>query len=606
MQAWWDLPRLAFLAVEPATFAVVARRAAVAIPGPAPRATGSCRSSHRRSSSRTPVIAAPVIAAPCVAIVAAVGSALAAVVATLTALLTGRAAILAATVGTIRAAVALTAGVGTSVVTPGTVRATLAAAIRATRAAAVGTTRTTIAIVAAGRTIRATVTVVTLVRAALVAAGPVRATRGAAVGPLALLPVATGSVGPPVIAGRTAILAAVGFAGAPGAVRPLTTARAASRAVGTPVAIAARAASATVGLPLICRRVLVRPPWATGTGIVAEGPPVAPTRAAAATPILPAFVIGGGSVGPLVTAATSGAVRTTCGPVLTALIGSTRTSVATSRIVGRLRWPPLTRSAAVAGPSGATTARVLTTTPTTLVGTALVGAIPNRLPATATTLGGAATRGAIASALIALVAGVIALLGAVAGPAITRAGRPARRIARGAGRAPGTSTRGSVAAVALASVAAARAAASAPRCSKTATTGSVGPPSAAVSGAWVQPVRSPPASAGGRTTVTATIGRLLPVVGRTSLVIHPVSLPVGGRGRKTPPWWSLLTTTGVFYVRRRPTLPQGPPCSTIGAEQLSFRVRNGAGRFPLAMITVTLWSFDRSSRPLLGNRTVDA
>ena len=43
-------------------------------------------------------------------------------------------------------------------------------------------------------------------------------------------------------------------------------------------------------------------------------------------------------------------------------------------------------------------------------------------------------------------------------------------------------------------------------------------------------------------------------------------------------------------VRRRPTLPRGPPRSTIGAERLSFRVRNGTGRFPLAMATETLWS----------------
>ena len=41
-------------------------------------------------------------------------------------------------------------------------------------------------------------------------------------------------------------------------------------------------------------------------------------------------------------------------------------------------------------------------------------------------------------------------------------------------------------------------------------------------------------------------------------------------------------------VRRCPTLPQGPPCSTIGAESLSFRVRNVTGRFPLAMAAVTL------------------
>src|SRR3712207_3086672 len=43
-------------------------------------------------------------------------------------------------------------------------------------------------------------------------------------------------------------------------------------------------------------------------------------------------------------------------------------------------------------------------------------------------------------------------------------------------------------------------------------------------------------------------------------------------------------------VRRRPTLPHSLPCSTIGAEGLSFRVRNGTGRFPLAMTAVTLSS----------------
>ena len=44
-------------------------------------------------------------------------------------------------------------------------------------------------------------------------------------------------------------------------------------------------------------------------------------------------------------------------------------------------------------------------------------------------------------------------------------------------------------------------------------------------------------------------------------------------------------------VRRRPTLPHSLPCSTIGAEGLSFRVRNGTGRFPLAMTAVTLWRY---------------
>ena len=44
----------------------------------------------------------------------------------------------------------------------------------------------------------------------------------------------------------------------------------------------------------------------------------------------------------------------------------------------------------------------------------------------------------------------------------------------------------------------------------------------------------------------------------------------------------------IMYVRRRPTLPHRHQCSTIGAEGLSFRVRNGAGRFPFAMTAVTL------------------
>ena len=44
-------------------------------------------------------------------------------------------------------------------------------------------------------------------------------------------------------------------------------------------------------------------------------------------------------------------------------------------------------------------------------------------------------------------------------------------------------------------------------------------------------------------------------------------------------------------VRRCPTLPQGPPCSTIGAVRLSFRVRNVTGRFPHAMAAETLLMF---------------
>jgi hypothetical protein len=69
------------------------------------------------------------------------------------------------------------------------------------------------------------------------------------------------------------------------------------------------------------------------------------------------------------------------------------------------------------------------------------------------------------------------------------------------------------------------------------------------------------------------------------------------------------------HVRRRPTLPRGPPRSTIGAEGLNFRVRNGTGCFPFAITAETLLRCHRPLslkglqpvwRPYLGNRTVDA
>ena len=50
-------------------------------------------------------------------------------------------------------------------------------------------------------------------------------------------------------------------------------------------------------------------------------------------------------------------------------------------------------------------------------------------------------------------------------------------------------------------------------------------------------------------------------------------------------------------VRRRPTLPHRHQCSTIGAEGLSFRVRNGTGRFPFAMTAVTLGRYFLGSQP---------
>ena len=51
-----------------------------------------------------------------------------------------------------------------------------------------------------------------------------------------------------------------------------------------------------------------------------------------------------------------------------------------------------------------------------------------------------------------------------------------------------------------------------------------------------------------------------------------------------------------MIVRRRPTLPQGPPCSTIGATRLSLRVRNVTGRFPRAMTTETLRNLPHTPR----------
>jgi hypothetical protein len=61
-------------------------------------------------------------------------------------------------------------------------------------------------------------------------------------------------------------------------------------------------------------------------------------------------------------------------------------------------------------------------------------------------------------------------------------------------------------------------------------------------------------------------------------------------GRSTSSGATLFT-----YVRRRPTLPRGPPRSTIGAEGLNFRVRNGTGCFPFAITAETLLRCHRPS-----------
>lgn len=53
-------------------------------------------------------------------------------------------------------------------------------------------------------------------------------------------------------------------------------------------------------------------------------------------------------------------------------------------------------------------------------------------------------------------------------------------------------------------------------------------------------------------------------------------------------------------VRRCPTLPHPGGCSTIGAVRLSFRVRDGTGRFPDAVTTVTFLSCSSHARRGVG------
>ncbi len=84
--------------------------------------------------------------------------------------------------------------------------------------------------------------------------------------------------------------------------------------------------------------------------------------------------------------------------------------------------------------------------------------------------------------------------------------------------------------------------------------------------------------------------------------------PLTTRRAKGPPgvgwgpllWWWVC-------VRRCPTLPHPGGCSTIGAGGLSFRVRNGSGRFPSAMAAVTCVElFGRCCWPCSESCTVDA
>ena len=52
--------------------------------------------------------------------------------------------------------------------------------------------------------------------------------------------------------------------------------------------------------------------------------------------------------------------------------------------------------------------------------------------------------------------------------------------------------------------------------------------------------------------------------------------------------YSSLARFALKKLRRRPTLPHGRPCSTIGAGRLNFRVRDGIGCDPAAIATGNL------------------
>src|SRR5699024_10679442 len=80
---------------------------------------------------------------------------------------------------------------------------------------------------------------------------------------------------------------------------------------------------------------------------------------------------------------------------------------------------------------------------------------------------------------------------------------------------------------------------------------------------------------------------------RFSSIASPfkVSLP-NIANRVGSPCWSPHPVC-VVGVRRCPTLPHTTVCSTIGAQGLSFRVRDGTGRFPLAMTAVTVFFNNR-------------
>src|SRR5882672_3789245 len=64
---------------------------------------------------------------------------------------------------------------------------------------------------------------------------------------------------------------------------------------------------------------------------------------------------------------------------------------------------------------------------------------------------------------------------------------------------------------------------------------------------------------------------------------------------KKPPQ---LGEASIYLTGRLPTLPHSCPCSTIGAEELNCRVRDGNGWVLLAMVTQKLGTFPKAIRSL--------
>ncbi len=83
----------------------------------------------------------------------------------------------------------------------------------------------------------------------------------------------------------------------------------------------------------------------------------------------------------------------------------------------------------------------------------------------------------------------------------------------------------------------------------------------------------------------------------------PGRVPLAERKESRSQWGSAFSGGD---VRRCPALPRGLPRSTIGAEGLNFRVRDGTGCFPLAVAAATLLKYRPGSRPYSGNRIVNA